>query len=429
MKTEYITAGDFAAVLKKRFLWILIIVLVAALIGFSVGLLLPDSYSATATFYVRNLQSEKFLEANGLTSSQLAVVQTMAKEYAFLVTGSDALLDRMIKNHELTLPREAVRDMMNATSDSVMIKVSATARDAASANAVIAALEAEFPAFIQETAWPNLSVDFTCVILLQEAGEAELVGVHPLWLTVASAAAAFLLAYFYFLISFLFGNRLHDREEVARVFPEVRVLGYIPLVASEADAAEHFYALRERLAYTNKTWLFTSAGARVGKSFLLWHLAKSFATAGKRVLVVDADLRAFEKIANFLPESEHGFTDLLAGAKKDPAELVKKTECNNLFVLPIGQLPVSPADHPFGERVKTMLDRLSGAYDVIFVDSPAIHTAPDATLLSPLFDGVVLVAAMKQCGARELRAAVHEITNAKGTLGGIVLNDLPKFQK
>ena len=49
--------------------------------------------------------------------------------------------------------------------------------------------------------------------------------------------------------------------------------------------------------------------------------------------------------------------------------------------------------------------------------------------VSALFDGVVLVAAMKRCGARELRAAMHEIENAKGVLGGIVLNDLPKSQK
>ena len=429
MKIEYITASDFAAVLKKRFLWILIIVLVAALLGLCAGVLLPDRYGATSTFYVRNLQSEQYLETNGLTSSQLAVVQTLAKDYAALVTESDLLLERMIKNHDLALPREAVRNMLCATPDGVMIRVSATARDAASANAVIAALQAEFPTFVQETAWPNVSADFTCVILLQEAMDAALVGIHPLWLSCTAALAAFVLAYFCFLLSFLFGNRLHDAQEVARVFPEVRVLGRMPAVESTADAAEHFYALRERLAYQNKTWLFTSALAGEGKSFLLWHLAVSYATAGKRVLVVDADIRAFEKNVNLQPESEHGFTDLLADEKTDPAALVRPTEREGLFVLPIGQLPVSPADLPLGERVREMLEKLCDAYDVILVDAPAIHTAPDAPLLSPLFDGVVLVAAMKRCGARELRAAMHEIENAKGVLGGIVLNDLPKSQK
>lgn len=429
MKTEYVTAGDLAAVLKKRFLWILIIVLAVALIALTVGLLLPDRYAATTTFYVRNLQSEKYLEASGLTSSQLAAQQIMAKEYAALVTGSDELLDRMIKVHELTLPREAVREMLSATADSVMIRVSATARDAASADSVIAALQAEFPTFIQQTAWPNLDVDFLCVILLQESTGAVSVNTHPLILSAIGAAAAFVLSYLWFFLVFLFGNRLHDAEEVSRALPDVRVLGQIPLMASDADAAEHFYALRERLDRADKAILFTSAERGTGKSFLLWHLASSLATAGKRVLVIDADLRAFEKNARFMPESEHGFSDFLAGEIRDPARLVKPTEQKNLFVLPIGQLPVSPADHPLGERVEALLRVLTKQYDVVLVDSPAIHTAPDASLLAPLFDGVVLVAATRQCGARQLRAAVREIENAKGVLCGIVLNVLPKPEK
>lgn len=429
MKTEYVTAGDLAVVLKKRFLWILIIVLAVALIALTVGLVLPDRYAATATFYVRNLQSEKYLEVSGLTSSQLAVVQTMAKEYAALVTGSDELLDRMIKTHELTLPREAVREMLFATTDGVMINVRVSAREAASVNAVIAALQAEFPALVQELAWPNLGADFTCVVLLRESTGAAVVNTHPLILSAIGAAAAFVLSYLWFFLVFLFGNRLHDAEEVSRALPDVRVLGQIPLVASDADAAEHFYALRERLNRTDKAFLFTSAERGTGKSFLLWHLAVSYATAGKRVLVVDADLRAFEKNPRLMPESEHGFADFLAGEIRDPARLVKPTERKNLFVLPIGQLPVSPADHPLGERVEALLGVLTKQYDVVLVDSPAIHTAPDASLLAPLFDGVVLVAAMRQCGARQLRAAVREIENTKGVLCGIVLNVLPKPEK
>ena len=176
MKTEYLTLSDLVAIFKKRIVPILLAALILGVCGFALRALLPERYSATATFYVRNLQSEAFLGANGLTSSQLASVQTLAKDYATLAEESDALYDRMIKNHGLTQSRDQLRDMLRAETDSTVFTVTATARDKQAADAVIAAVEEELPALIAEVAWPNLSFDV--VVLLREAAPAARSSAH-----------------------------------------------------------------------------------------------------------------------------------------------------------------------------------------------------------------------------------------------------------
>ncbi len=430
MKTEYLTLSDLGVIFKKRILPIFLATLLCAVLGFSVRALLPPKYSATATFYVRNLQSEQFLAANGLTSSQLAVVQTLAKEYATVATEGDALLDRMIEKHALSLTREALRSMLTSAPDNTAFTVTATAADAATADAVITAMEAELPGFIQETAWPQLSAEFTVVVLLREAAPAASTAANPFVWSAYGALGGLVLSYLFFILYFLFSNRLTDPTEIDRVLSQTPMLGVIPEIKPPADAAEPFYALRERLPRADGkravTLAVTSAKAGEGKSYVLAGLARSLAVAGKRVLVIDADLRRGGKEAFFLPETEPGLSEYLADPTKDPLRLVHKTEHAGLWLVPAGLVPLSPCDHPMSDRIAALLAAYAIRYDYILTDFPAVTQAADVTACTADFAGTLMVAAPKRCGAHELRTSVEVLTAAGGTVLGVVANIPPK---
>lgn len=430
MKTEYLTLHDLGAILKKRILPILLAALLAALLGFAARVLLPPKYSATATFYVRNLQSERFLEANGLTTSQRAAVQTLAKEYAALLTEGDALLDRMIARHALPLTREALRDMLTAAPHDTAFTVTATARETAVADAVIAAVQAELPHFIQETAWPQLEAEYPVVVLLRAAAPAARSTASPLVWGALGALGGFLLTYLFFILYFLFSNRLADAAEIERVLTDTPLLGVIPEIKPPADAAEPFYALRERLPRADGTQAVTlavtSPQVGEGKSYVLAALAKSLAVAGKRVLVIDADLRRGGKEAFFLPEAEPGLSEYLADPSLDPKKLVHPSTCKGVWLVPTGLAPLSPCDYPMSDRIAALLAAYAADYEYILVDFPAVTHAVDITACVADFVGTLMIAASGRCGARELRSSLSALKAVGGTVLGVVANTPPK---
>ncbi|MBE6580357.1 MAG: hypothetical protein E7650_01945 [Ruminococcaceae bacterium] len=431
MKNERLTISDLILIFKKRIVPILLAMLIFALGGFGIRTVLAPKYSATATFFVRNMQSEQLLLDYGLTSSQLAVVQSLAKEYAALACESDEFKTRVLTRHALDLTAEQLGDMIGATSQSATVKITATARDAATADAVIAAITAEFPLFVQEYAWPNLDADFTVVTLLRAAPPAARASWHPVWWGLVGGGLGLLLSYLYFILAFLFSDRICDAEEMARVLPEGLLLGTLPEISPPLDEGEAFFAVRERLPRVTKqtgacTLAVTSAEPREGKSFVAVGLARSLAVAGKRVLLIDADLRRDARSDFYLPEVERGLCHLLTDATLSPEGLVCASPVKGVSVLPAGHMTLSPCDVPFSERLCDVVASLAPSYDYIFVDFPALSQSPEAVASMADLAAVLLVSALGKTRASRLRAARGTVAEANGKLLGVIANHPPK---
>lgn len=431
MKNERLTISDLILIFKKRIVSILLALLIFALGGFGVSMLLVPKYSATATFFVRNMQSEQLLLDYGLTSSQLAVVQNLAKEYATLAGESDEFKARLSDRHALGLTAEQLDGMISATCESATVQITATAPDAATADAVIAAVTAEFPSFVQEYAWPNLDTDFTVVTLLRAAAPAARATWHPVWWGLIGGGLGLLLSYLYFILAFLFSDRLVDAEEMERVLPRGLLLGTLPEILPPLDAGEAFFALRERLPRAQKakgpcTVAVTSPEPQEGKSYVAAGLARSLAAAGKHVLLVDADLRRDARNDFYLPEVEKGLCHFLKDAAQAPQELVCPSSFQGVFVLPAGHMTLSPCDVPFSERVAALLAALAPSYDYIFVDFPALSQSPEAVASVADFSATLLVSAAGKSRASHLRAACKAIAEANGKLFGVIANHPPK---
>ena len=428
MKNDHLTLGDLYAILKKRMLPILLAVLLCGVTGFLLRACLPTRYSAHASFQVRTMQSQAYLEANGLTSSQLALLQSLAKEYAESVPEADLLLDRAIAAHGLSCTREELRAMLSVTTDSITFTVTVTHTDAALATAAAAALSAEIPAFMQEQFWPTVT-DRMCVAPLRGATAASRASMAPFVMAGLCALGGALLTYIWFVFRFLFCNKPADGEEIARVLEDTAVLATVPLTLPPADAGEAYFPLRERLPRKEGgalTLSLLSATHGEGASFVSLGLAASLRSVGARVLFIDADLRNGEKKYFSLQGAEPGLAEYLDGRVKNVDKLIHRSEGYTFDILPVGVLPISLADHALSLQMQALLAAFAPKYDYIIADFPALQTAPDGLLTARAFDATLLVAAPRRTGARELRAARAALRNEGGSLLGVVVNYPPR---
>jgi capsular exopolysaccharide synthesis family protein len=172
-----------------------------------------------------------------------------------------------------------------------------------------------------------------------------------------------------------------------------------------------------------RTLVVTSSVAGEGKTRTAVNLANAMAMEGKRVILIDADLRrpTVHRVLD-LP-NETGLTDCLVDMHRLPQAL-QYTENENLRVLTAGPLPPNPAELLNSAQMRQLTERLLQQADVILFDTPPCVPVIDARVLSAHVDGVVLVAAMDGVRCRELRTALHSLAQVRAPLLGVIANKL-----
>lgn len=172
-----------------------------------------------------------------------------------------------------------------------------------------------------------------------------------------------------------------------------------------------------------RTLLVTSAGPAEGKTTIACCIATAIAQAGKRVCLVDCDLRR-PRLHRIFRAGGRDLGPGLATALVDDGlkDFVAETEVPNLWVVPAGPIPPNPSELLHSERFRTFLARLSERFDQVILDSPPVAAVTDATILSTLVDGTVLVVRANRTGKEVARHANRLLHNVGANFAGCVLN-------
>jgi succinoglycan biosynthesis transport protein ExoP len=163
-----------------------------------------------------------------------------------------------------------------------------------------------------------------------------------------------------------------------------------------SPVVEAFRALRTNLQFARpgdpiRSLLVTSAGPSEGKTSVSANLALILAQAGKRVILVDADLRRPRVHRLFDLPSQPGLTGLIVDPDGGVEGYLQPTEEENLWVLPCGELPRNPAELLGSARAAEVMAELTEHADMVIYDSPPAATVTDAVVLGSRVDGVVQV--------------------------------------
>lgn len=168
--------------------------------------------------------------------------------------------------------------------------------------------------------------------------------------------------------------------------------------------------------------VITSAGPREGKTTSSINLGITFAATGKRVCLVDADLRRPSLHHAFGLSNEAGFSSLIHGEVR-AEDVVQPTPQPGLFIIPSGPRPPNPAELLGAPGCVAALDRLNELFDLVIVDTPPVVAVTDAVVLSAHVDGVILVIKSFKVARDLVLQAKRQLKDVDANLVGVILND------
>ncbi|BFM23113.1 polysaccharide biosynthesis tyrosine autokinase [Microbacterium sp. che218] len=192
--------------------------------------------------------------------------------------------------------------------------------------------------------------------------------------------------------------------------------------------AESFRALRTNLQFLDmggrSSFVVTSSIPSEGKSTTTINLAIALADAGKRVALIDTDLRK-PKVAEYLGiEGGAGLTDVLIG-RAQVNEVMLPWGNRSLYVLPAGKIPPNPSELLGSSHMSLLLEMLEREFDVVLCDAPPLLPVTDAAILARATSGALMVVAAGKTTKHQLTGATEALNTVGAKLAGFVMSMVP----
>lgn len=194
---------------------------------------------------------------------------------------------------------------------------------------------------------------------------------------------------------------------------------------TKSPIAEAFRTLRTNIQFakadgTIKTVMMTSAGPGEGKSTVTANLAVAFAQSGKKIIIVDCDLRK-PVVHKIFGVKNKGLTNILID--DIPIDnIIQNTEVPNLQIVTSGPIPPNPSELLGSSKMQQIINQLQDKADILFIDAPPTVAVTDASVLAAKVDGIVLVVTSGANRPEMAQKAKELLHKAHGNILGVVLN-------
>jgi succinoglycan biosynthesis transport protein ExoP len=423
--------------LLRRWWWLLLAgMVVGGITSYGISKTLTPIYRSTATLLVNQTQVPGTIAYNDILTSE-----RLTRTYSELID-QRPVLQEVIDQLDLSLSRDQLSGMMDVgvVTDTQLLRLSVENADPALA-ADIANTAASV--FIDQNTENRLSRPGDVSIV--EAATVPSAPVKPnvMLNTVLAAVAGLLLAGgIAFLLEYVDDTVKSPEDLEANGLPSLGGVGrfhrprnydenLIAGSASRRHFSEAYRVLRTNVQFSTidrpgQTLLVTSANPREGKSTTAANLALVMAQAGKKVVLVDSDLRRPSIHRFFGLANGQGLTNLLLAPQSGINGCAQRTRFENLAVVTSGPLPPNPSELLASRRLDSVLDTLRSQADIVIIDSPPTLAVADASILASKVDGTMLVVDSSKTRAQALRRTREALAKSKTHLLGAVLNKVKR---
>ncbi|MGY1711352.1 polysaccharide biosynthesis tyrosine autokinase [Geodermatophilus sp. SYSU D00758] len=417
----------------------LVIGAVAALL---IGLAQTPLYTSSMRLYVSTTGSNSVADA--YQGSQLS--QARVASYAELVA-SERLTGRVVDSLDLPMTPDQLASAITARAvpDTVLLDITVTDPSPQRARDIAEALGEEFNAMVAqlETSPDSAQAQATTPVSVSVIDAPQVPGVASSPRTQRNVALGALVGLLGGVAASVVRSRrdrsLRQTEEAARL-TGVPVLGTV--VRDEALQRHHLFSraaiggvaedlrqLRVNLQYLDsenppKSIVVSSACPSEGTTTLVINLARVLAEAGRRVTIVDADLRR-PRVTRYLGLVEGaGLTDLLTG-HAEVVDVVQEYGDEDLYVLSAGPIPPNPGELLASGQMRVLIDALKEKNDVVLIDTSPLLPVADGSSLAALADGVLLAVRYGETSREELQQAKTTLDRVGARTLGLVFTVVP----
>ncbi|MGF1373598.1 tyrosine-protein kinase [Streptococcus infantarius] len=188
---------------------------------------------------------------------------------------------------------------------------------------------------------------------------------------------------------------------------------------------EYYNSIRTNIQFSGrdlKVITLTSAQSGEGKSTTSVNLAISFARAGFRTLLIDADTRNSVMSGTFKSNERYqGLTSFLSG-NAELSDVICDTSIDNLMIIPAGQVPPNPTSLIQNDNFKSMIETVRGLYDYVIIDTPPLGLVIDAAILAHHSDASLLVTKAGADKRRTITKLKEQLEQSGSVFLGVILN-------
>lgn len=387
-----------------------------------------DTYTASGTMYVYN--GNPNLVNYGYTSSSDLNSAVKLMDTYLVVVRSNKVLDVVVERLSPEYPKISAGYIagtlsMGSVSDTSVLRISCTTDDPQKSADICNAVMDVAPSEIIRV------VSAGSIEIIDYANPPAKANARPLMKNgMLGAAYGAIPVIAVLTILFLMNQKIEDEKELEEAY-KISVLAalkrykeesadpgkFLLSSDSEMEVIEGYAKLRMNLLYTlvgkkSHAVIITSGISGEGKSTIAANLAISVAMSGKRVLLVDADMRRACQHQIFKYDDKlFGLSDVLVGACSWQDELIK-SNLDTMDILPAGTIPPNPAELLESPAMRKLLNELEEAYDLVLLDAPPINIVSDPLALSDQVAGGIFVVRQHLSDHREVQKA---LTQAKMT--------------
>ena len=430
--------SDYIRILRKN--WIVIVVVVLVGVGASAV------YSLTRTPLYEST-SEVFVSSQAgstVSEQQQGNTYTQARVASYVqLAATPKVLDPVIADLGLETSPSALAQTVSVSNplNTTIVQITATDADPAQAADIANAVATSLTNAVDEVETLPGTETSTVKITSVTQAFASSSSVSPnVPLNLALGALVGLaLGIGFAVLRTVLDTRIRSTRDVEEI-TERPIIGAIPFdpkaaerpIILQADPqnprSEAFRILRTNLQFLDldggHSFVVTSSVPSEGKSTTATNLAIALADAGKRVVLIDADLR-MPKVADYLGiEGGVGLTDVLIG-RAELTDVLQRWGRRTLYVLPSGKIPPNPSELLGSARMRDLLDGFSRDADVVILDAPPLLPVTDAAVLSKATSGTIIAVAAGSTHRQQLQGALDALDTVDARIAGLVLTMVP----
>ncbi len=450
-------------------------VIFALLAGAYSAIFEKTEYKAESRFYVRNI-----LPTSGYITDTMFTAASRVADSCVEIAKTDFLAEKAVKEHSLDeyfqVPESVAVDYVKSllaagkrSSSSPEFYVTVVSDNPDHAYRVALAIQSVMQEVVEEITAdsPDSSSTPKIVHVQKIASEEDVETIEPsaIKLMLIGALAGLFASYIVCFIIYINDTKVYDEETLKNHF-SYPTLGTIPQWLSDTDKdakklshkkriardigkgnrkyydrilsdktpfgiSESFKALRTNISYSaavsDKALVLaiTSDFSGAGKSIVSANVALAFAQFGKRVLLVEADMRA-PNMKNIFANGKKnvGLSELLSGNITEGESPISDVGHENISVVFSGRISPNPSELLGGARMKSAVEEWKSEFDVIIIDTPPVVEVTDASVIASCVDGYILVVRSEYSDINAVSDTINILNRVQGNIFGFILNDV-----